>query len=124
MTGPEFRERRTRAGIAIEQVAVIARVPASTADAWERGGRLPYLKRRRLDLALWEVERDVALAEPGAPACSVVDIDALTTVLQALNGTDALSMDHLLSSVGLGSVVGGGGGGMAWSPRGKGEADE
>jgi len=79
MTGPEFRERRTTAGVAIEQVAEIARVPASRADAWERGGRLPYLKRRKLDMALWELERDLALAEPGAPACSVASIRALTS---------------------------------------------
>lgn len=78
MTGAEFRERRTRAGIALEQVCAIAGVPESRADAWERGGRLPYLKRRKLDRALWELERDLALAEPDAPVCSVVSIGALT----------------------------------------------
>lgn len=79
MTGAEFRERRTRAGIALERVAEIAGVPASRTDAWERGGQLPYLKRRRLDRVLWELERDLALAEPGAPACPVVSIRALST---------------------------------------------
>lgn len=79
MTGAEFRERRTRAGIAIERVAETAGVPASSAGAWERGGRLSYLKRRKLDLALWELERDLALAEPGAPACSVASIRAVAT---------------------------------------------
>jgi hypothetical protein len=79
MTGAEFRGRRTGAELALGQVAGIAGVPTSRVDAWEKGARLPYLKRRKLDQALWELERDLALAEPGAPACSLLSIRALAT---------------------------------------------
>ena len=74
MTGAEFRAQRTRAAVALENVAEVAGLPASTVAAWEGGARLSYLKRWKLNHALWVLERDLALAAPGAPACSVVSL--------------------------------------------------
>ena len=74
MTGAEFRALREHAGITREQVAERAGLPPRDVDAWERGGRLPYTHQRKLDWALWWLERELALAHSPIPECTAVDL--------------------------------------------------
>lgn len=73
MTGAEFRAQRSRASATLEQIATRAGVQAKAVEAWEEGARLSYLARRKLDLALWALERDNALARSGLAACPSYD---------------------------------------------------
>jgi hypothetical protein len=68
MTGAELRAARERLGVGRGELAARARASAEELERWETAG-VPWAAAGRLDRALWELERDAALANSGLPAC-------------------------------------------------------
>jgi helix-turn-helix protein len=71
MTGEELRAARERLGVSAADLAARAGVPADTLARWEASA-VPRFAAYRLDRALWELERDAALAQSDLPACEWV----------------------------------------------------
>jgi transcriptional regulator with XRE-family HTH domain len=71
MTGNELRAARERLGAPIADLAARAGVAADVLSGWEASG-VPRAAARKLAVALWELERDAALAKSGLPACEWV----------------------------------------------------
>jgi Tfp pilus assembly protein PilF/transcriptional regulator with XRE-family HTH domain len=72
MRGSDLRAARERLNTSRQQIA--ERVGVGTADvaAWESLGRVPRKQRFDVDLALWEIESEQALARSGLPECERV----------------------------------------------------
>ena len=71
MTGDELRAARERLGVPPADLAARAGVAADALAGWEASA-VPRAVAHRLDLALWELERDAALAKSGLPHCEWV----------------------------------------------------
>jgi hypothetical protein len=68
MTGEQLRAARERLAVPLTDVAARAGVRADDLARWEASA-VPASAAYRLDLALWQLERDAALAVGGLPAC-------------------------------------------------------
>ena len=68
MTGVELRAARERLGLRAEDLAIRASVPADALAQWEASA-VPRSAAYKLDCALWELERDAALARSSLTPC-------------------------------------------------------
>jgi Flp pilus assembly protein TadD len=69
MRGADLRAAREYLGATPQQIAQSAGVRTSEVEAWESFGEVPRKHRFAVDVALWELERDRALAGSGLPEC-------------------------------------------------------
>lgn len=69
MRGADLRAARERLGATPQQIAQSVHVRTSEVEGWESRGEVPRKCRFAVDLALWELERDRALASSGLPEC-------------------------------------------------------
>lgn len=69
MKGSDLRAARERLGATRQQIAQSTRVRTTEVEDWESFGEVPRKHRFAVDLALWELECDQALAHSDIPEC-------------------------------------------------------
>lgn len=71
MRGIDLRAARQRLGATQQRIAEASGVRTDEVESWESFGEVPRKHRFAVDMALWQIECEQALARSGLPQCEV-----------------------------------------------------